>query len=230
MKPPPEVCANKNTHIAEYIVLLFYYFYCIIRLEKKQEKTGSIRRKIMKKGISVWSFAGGSLEEKFKLAKKAGFDGVEVALDEKGELSLGSSDAQILKIKDLADKAGVSLYSVASGLYWSYSLTANDKNVREKAKSIVKKQLEAAKILGCDTILVVPGMVGADFIPGCEVVEYDAAYDRALSAMRELAPYAEECGVTIGVENVWNKFLLSPLEMRDLSTMPGAALLARIST
>jgi len=169
----------------------------------------------MKKGISVWSFSGGSLYDIFKLAKRAGFEGVEVALDESGELSLNSTEEEILKVRKMADQTGISLYSVASGLYWKYSLTSNDQKIREKAKSIVKKQIETAELLGCDTILVVPGAVGADFIPGCELVEYDTAYDRALTAMRELSSYAEQCKVTIGVENVWNKFLLSPLEMRD---------------
>jgi len=140
---------------------------------------------------------------------------VEVALDESGELSLNSTEEEILKVRKMADEAGILLYSVASSLHWKYSLTSNDQRIREKAKSIVKKQLETAKILGCDTILVVPGAVGVDFIPDCEIVEYDIAYDRALEAIRELAPYAEACGVAIGIENVWNKFLLSPLEMRD---------------
>jgi L-ribulose-5-phosphate 3-epimerase len=61
----------------------------------------------------------------------------------------------------------------------------------------------------------VPGLVGADFIPDGEVTEYDVAYDLALEAFMELKEYAEEVKVNIGLENVWNKFLLSPLEMRD---------------
>ena len=71
-----------------------------------------------------------------------------------------------------------------------------------------------ASWLGCDTILVVPGAVEVAFDPG-EVVEYDVAYDRALSALRELAPVAESLNVSIGVENVWNRFFLSPMEMAD---------------
>ena len=67
--------------------------------------------------------------------------------------------------------------------------------------------LEVAKGLGADTILVVPGVVTSD-------VSYKTAYDRALGAFRELAAEAEKYQVSIGVENVWNKFLLSPLEMR----------------
>lgn len=169
----------------------------------------------MKKGISIWSFTEPKLENCFKIAKAAGFDGVEVALAETGEINLESTKEEILKIKECAKNIGIELYSVASGLYWDYSLTANDENVRVKAKNIVKKQLEIASWLGCDTILVVPGAVGIDFIPNKEVVEYDVAYERALEAFKELKYYAEELKVSIGIENVWNKFLVSPIEMRN---------------
>jgi hexulose-6-phosphate isomerase len=79
----------------------------------------------------------------------------------------------------------------------------------------MKKQLESAAVLGADTILVVPGAVGVDFIKNSEVVSYDKAYDYALEAFNELKCEAEKLKVSIGIENVWNKFLLSPLEMRD---------------
>lgn len=169
----------------------------------------------MKKGISIWSFAESSLKKCFELAKDAGFDGVEVALAESGEINLNSTKEDMEKVKEYAQNTGVELYSVASGLYWSYNYTSNDEKTRQTAKDITKKQLEVASWLGCETILVVPGAVGVDFIDGIEVVDYDTAYDRALEALKELAPVAEKFGVTIGVENVWNKFLLSPLEMRD---------------
>lgn len=169
----------------------------------------------MKKGISIWAFPGGSYEENFKAAKAAGFEGLEVALAESGELSLASSEEELLKIRESAQTCGIALYSVASGLGWDYPLTSDDEAVRDKAKAIIKKQITAARLLGCDTVLVVPGAVGVDFNPGLGVVDYETAYDRALSALRELAPFAEENRVSIGVENVWNKFLLSPLEMRD---------------
>ncbi len=169
----------------------------------------------MKKGISIWSFAGGSLEENFKLAKNAGFDGVEVALAEDGEINLNSTKEDLLKIKEQAKSAGIELYSVASGLYWKYSITSNCSNQREKAKLCVRKQLEVASILGCDTILVVPGAVSVSFSPELGVVDYDVAYERSLEAFKELAKDAEKLKVHIGLENVWNNFLLSPLEMRD---------------
>ncbi|MFY9427313.1 MAG: sugar phosphate isomerase/epimerase family protein [Caldicoprobacterales bacterium] len=170
----------------------------------------------MKKGINIWSFRGGlSSKEYISMAKDAGYEGIEFALDETGIISLESSDEEIKEIRRMAEGEGLETPSLASGLYWKYPLTSSDEKIRQKAKDIVKKQLDAAALLGADTILVVPGLVGADFIPGGEVVEYDVAYDRSLEALTELKEYAEKVKVNIGVENVWNKFLLSPLEMRD---------------
>ncbi|MGI6706195.1 MAG: sugar phosphate isomerase/epimerase family protein [Clostridia bacterium] len=177
----------------------------------------------MKKGINVWSFPGAmNLTECMELAKKAGFEGIEPAFNETGELSLESSEKEILEIRKRAEDIGIPLTSLATGLYWSYSLTSEQKAVREKAKDIVRKQLEAAALLGVDTILVVPGVVGVDFMPGAEVVEYDKAYDYALEALQELAKDAQDAGVSIGVENVWNKFLISPLEMRNFIDKVGS--------
>ena len=169
----------------------------------------------MKKGISIWSFPAQSLKESFKLAKDAGFEGVEVALAETGELSLDTTPEQLEQIKKDAAECGIELYSVASGLYWDYWLNADSEDEREKAKSIVRRQLEVAKALGCDTILVIPGTVNADFIDPNRVVDYVTTYERSLAAIRELKSYAEELQVCIGLENVWNKFLNSPVEMSD---------------
>lgn len=175
----------------------------------------------MKKGISIWSFAETDLRKCMELAKDAGFDGLELALDEHGLVSMDSTEEDLSKVKAMAEEVGIELYSIACGLYWTYNYTsANAENVA-RAKEITKKQLWVASKLGCDTILVVPGAVEVAFDPG-EVVEYDVAYERALSALRELAPVAEELKVSIGVENVWNRFLLSPMEMADFIDKVGS--------
>lgn len=166
----------------------------------------------MKKGINIWSFTEPDLEKVFKLAKDAGFDGIELAVDENW---LSYTEEDVKKIKKSADSYGLELYSLSSGLYWQYNYTSELKENREKAREITKKQLKIASWLGCDTILVVPGAVNVSFEPNSEIVDYDVAYERALSALKELAPLAEELKVSIGIENVWNDFLLSPLEMRD---------------
>lgn len=170
----------------------------------------------MKKGISIWSFPAMSLNDSFALAKKAGFEGVEVALDEKnGEITLNSTEKELLEIKKQASNNGIELYSVASGLYWSYFLNDDDEKVRIKARDIVKKQLECASVLGCESILVIPGCVNAEFAAPGKIVDYETSYYRSLESVKLVKEYAAQYKVEIGLENVWNKFLLSPLEMRS---------------
>ena len=129
----------------------------------------------MKKGISIWSFAEPDLKKCFALAKDAGFDGVEVALDTTGAVSLDSTKEDMEQVKAWAKEAGIELYSVASGLYWKQNYTANDEQVRKNAIEIIKKQLQLAAWLGCQSILVVPGAVGVDFfhsVGGDSLCEY----------------------------------------------------------
>ena len=185
---------------------------------------------MIKKGINIWSFDQDySIEQCMLLAKDAGFEGIELALSAKGLLSLTSSDEEITSIKERAKEIGININSLATGLYWQYSLTSDQEYIRNKAKEVVRRQLEIAALLGADCILACPGAVGVDFKPedvvpdadeieffaGSEIIDYDVAYERARDAFIELAPYAAEKKVYIGVENIWNKFLLSPLEMRN---------------
>lgn len=170
----------------------------------------------MKKSISTWSFYGDwTLEDKMRLAADAGFEGFEPELTEEGPVSLSSTEAGLAAIRKAADKIGITLSGLATGLYWGANAVSEDAATRLKAAAILEKQIECAAGLGIDTILVVPGAVGVDFIPGAEIVPYDTAYTRANDFIAAALPLAEEHGVTIGVENVWNKFLLSPLEMRN---------------
>ncbi len=169
----------------------------------------------MKKSISQWSFQGGDFISWMKLAKDAGFEAIELAIDEQGDISLGSSEGDISKIGEYAEKIGIEISSLATGLFWKYSLTSGKAEVREKGMEIVLKMLDVASWLGTDAILVVPGAVGVDFIPGGEVIPYDLAYERSSEALKKLAPDAESKKVCIAIENVWNKLLLSPLEMKD---------------
>ena len=169
----------------------------------------------MKKGINIWSFPQGTIKDSLTLAKDAGFEGVELALNGEGELSLTSTEKEIAEVKKLADDLGLSLYSLSSGLCWDYRLSDDDEKMREKAKDTIKKQLDTAKILGADTVLVIPGVVNVEFSFPEKKVAYDVVYERALAGLNELKKYAEALQVHIGLENVWNKFLLSPMEMRD---------------
>lgn len=169
----------------------------------------------MKKGINIWSFPEhASLQDCLQTAKQAGFEGIELSLNESGELGLAATEAEARSIRDRVHEAGLEIAGLATGLYWSYSMTSDSAEERSKAVDICRKQLELAAALETDTILVIPGAVAVDFIPGFPVVAYDKAYDRALEAVSALSADARAAGVSIGLENVWNHFLLSPLELR----------------
>jgi hexulose-6-phosphate isomerase len=169
----------------------------------------------MKKSINIWSFYGPwSLEEKIRLARDAGFSGFEIDLSESGPVALASTPAELASVRKLADRAGVELSGLATGLYWAANPASGDSATRAKAQTILERQIAVAGGLGIDAVLVIPGSVGVDFIPGCEVVPYGVAWERATAFIREALPAAEKARVQLCVENVWNKFLLSPIEMR----------------
>ena len=169
----------------------------------------------MKKGINIWSFAKNSLDEVFALAKTAGFEGVEVELNETGEITYNSTEKELKEILNKANSYGLELYSLVCGQCWTYLLSDTNSDNRAKAKDMVKKQLETASILGCKSILTIPGCVNADFVIPGVVTDYLTCYENSLNSLLELKKYAEEYKVDIALENVWNKFLLSPVEIRD---------------
>lgn len=170
----------------------------------------------MKKGINFWSFKDGiSLRDAALLAKDAGFDGIEYCMAETGELGLDATDADIFTVKQMTEDVGLEISSLASWVPWEHSLTSDFPKHREIARDVIKRLLNAGDILGVDTVLVVPGYVGVDFVQGSEVCRYDEVYDRAQEAIGLLEPIARSHDVIMGIENVWNKFLLSPLEFRS---------------
>jgi len=169
----------------------------------------------MKKSVGICCFYGNwSIEEKFALAKEAGFTGFEIDLSEDGPVNIKSTPEELNAFRALAEKHGLALSGLMSFLYWGANAASADPAVRDRAAKILARQIDCAKQLGIDTILAVPGAVGVDFIPGSETVRYDLAYERASGFIKAALPAAEKADVTIAVENVWNKFLLSPLEMR----------------
>jgi len=167
----------------------------------------------MKKGISIWTFPDRTPDVCFALAKKYGFDGVEVGLGKTGPVRYDSTREEIEEYRKIGESYGMSFYSLVCDDCWENSLTSDNADTRKKAEEIIIKQLEIASWLGCDTILILPGMLDCD--GGKSIVPYDVAYERAVEEVRKLAVYAEKYGVVLGIENVWNKFLLSPLEMRN---------------
>lgn len=153
----------------------------------------------LKKSIGFGMITGNlSLTDKFKLAKDLGFDGIEL----NSPVDLNKSEILLAK-----EKSGIELPSVVNKDHWKKPLSDPDPEVREQCIRSVAQSLQDAKDFGGDTVLVVPGVVN-------EKVPYEQAYYTALDSIRKLIPYAEKTGMQIGVENVWNNFLLSPIEAK----------------
>jgi L-ribulose-5-phosphate 3-epimerase len=177
----------------------------------------------MRKGINYWSFPSGtSNADVIRGAARHGFEGAELCLAEDGDLSTVSTAAQIADLRRLAEDNSVEIASVVSMLQMQYNLVSGEASVRQKAKDATKRQLDVAHELGAGAVLVVPGYVGVDFIPGATPVRYDEAYERALEGVTELSLPAAAANVVIGIENVWNRFLTSPLEMRGFLDAVGS--------
>ena len=174
----------------------------------------------MKISASYWIFDGGldgtlPIKSAMEQASKMGFEGIELGIASQGVLTHNTSQAECEEIVREAEKHGLEISGVASGESWTTSPTANDEDVRLKIIDFTQKALQITHWLGSDAYLFVPGAVEVFFLPDAEVIPYDVCYQRASEAISQLVPVAEKFGVAIAVENVWNKFLLSPLEMRE---------------
>lgn len=149
----------------------------------------------LKKGIMWGSIGfGSSIMDKFKAAKAAGFDGVEV-------MSHLNRD----EVKAAMDATGLPVPSVCGALHWKYPLTDPDASVRQQGLDALKLSLDDAAAYGADTVLLVPGRVS-------DVVSYDEAWTRSVEEIKKVIGQATDLKVKIAIENVWNNFIISPME------------------
>jgi hypothetical protein len=164
----------------------------------------------MKKGIWAGCFrADLPLEGRFALARAAGFDGIELTADD----ALLGDESRLRGLAELARRT-VPVCSLMCG--GARKLGSPDEGERRAAVEHVRRAITAATVLGTDTLLVIPAYVDAQ-------VTYEQAWERGQAGLRALLPAAEEHGVTLAVENVWNRFLLSPLEMARFVDDVGSA-------
>ncbi len=140
-----------------------------------------------------------SVSEKFQLAKRIGFDGVEIPTLE--------NDSDRAEYKEAARSAGIELHSIMNQAHWRNPLSSADPAVVRKSIEGMQASLYTAKAVGAGTVLLVPGVVNPETM-------YRDAYVRSQKYIRELLPLAEELKIVIAIENVWNKFLLSPIEFQ----------------
>jgi hexulose-6-phosphate isomerase len=138
-----------------------------------------------------------SYAERFKMAAEAGFEAVEAYTTE---------DQRVAEeIKKAAEDAKIKILSVMNQAHWESPLSSDDPAVIKKSLDGMKTSLHNAKLWGANAVLLVPAVVNAK-------TRYNDAWQRSQQHIRELIPLAQELKVVIAVEEVWNKFLLSPRE------------------
>jgi hexulose-6-phosphate isomerase len=138
--------------------------------------------------------------DKFKMALDCGFQSMECNTE--------PDQAVAASIKEASVKTGMPIHSVMNMAHWQSPLNSSDPAVVEKSLTGMRTSLNNAKLWGASTVLLVPAVVSAD-------LTYQDAWTRSQTQIKKLLPLAAELKVIIGIENVWNKFLVSPLEMAN---------------
>jgi L-ribulose-5-phosphate 3-epimerase len=162
---------------------------------------GQNKRLPIKKGVLLGMLPKElSYADRFKLAKDVGFEQMECGTIEK--------QAEAEEIKAASDKAGLPIHSVMNAAHWRYPLSSSDPQVVATSIKGIETSLRNAKLWGAETVLVVPAVVNAE-------TSYKDAWDRSVVAIKKVVPLAQDLKVIIAIEEVWNKFLLSPLEMAN---------------
>lgn len=155
------------------------------------------RKRTLRKAVGLGMVGEGkTLLEKLQLLRDLGFEGVEI--DRPGDTPLD-------EFKAAQEKSGIKIHGVVDSVHWSFPLNSPDAAIQAKAVQGLEQALKDAAALGAVSVLLVPALVN-------ETLPYDEAYRRSQAAIKQVAPLAEKLNVAIAVENVWNNFLLSPLE------------------
>ncbi|MEA4887888.1 MAG: sugar phosphate isomerase/epimerase family protein [Clostridiaceae bacterium] len=167
----------------------------------------------MKKSINAWSIpASVSFEDMFAQIAAAGFEAIELNIDQAGSsahsLDMAIGQPQLGRIKELSQKYHLPVCSISTSLYGPNTLGSANPEGRQNGQAVLRKQLICAQALGADSILVVPGGISDD-------VSMRQAYENSMAALSEMRDEINRSGIKVGLENVWNSFFLSPFDMRD---------------
>lgn len=155
------------------------------------------RNRGLKKAVKIGMVReGDTLLDKFRIVKDAGFDGIELDSPNNHKLD------DVLRARD---QVGLPVHGVVDSVHWRQTLSHPDPQVRAEGVEALKTALKDAKAYGATSVLLVPAVVNKE-------VAYGDAYRRSQAEIRKALPIAEETGIRILFENVWNNFLLSPLE------------------
>ena len=166
----------------------------------------------MKRSINAWSCPGNhDFETVFRSLKAAGFEGVELNVDNEEKPSAHSLTVNTIKeelsaIRALSEKYELPVCSISTSQYGGDTLGADDQTGRDRAKRVMEAQIRCAEALGGDGILIVPGGIS-------ENRSIRRAWDNNQETLLSLKDLIEETNVKVGVENVWNNFFIDPKEM-----------------
>ena len=172
----------------------------------------------MIKGISYLSFENGlsnteSIDSALTQTKSNGFDALELSVSSEGVINTNTSKAECEIIRKKINDSGVFVDSIATGMSWGVSPTSDDESIRKQSINLHQDAIKVASYLDCKALLFVPGVVKSPISP--EIVRYDRAVDRLREAINQWLPIAEDLNVDLCMENVWNGFFYSPIELRD---------------
>jgi len=156
-----------------------------------------------------------SLDETLELCQEAGYEAVELTFREGGALDINMSESEIKEVGEKCATAGIEIASVIGSYKERGNMLSLDPEERKKGSKSTARSLEICGMLGAGAILLHPGQLT---LQGT----YEDAWNGLLAELKELAPVAESHKSVIGLENVWNKFLLSPKEMKDFIDAVGS--------
>jgi L-ribulose-5-phosphate 3-epimerase len=170
----------------------------------------------MYKALNYWVFGGfdgqKTAYEFIDWAQSQGLDGVELTVGD--ALNINISEKECRDISSYAKENNIGLKTLASGFYWGTSLGSSDESVRRSAVEFSKKYLQIAKWIGAESILVVPGASRIAWDPSQPITSYQVVWNQSTKSLQELKPLAEKLGINIALENVWGRFLFSPMEWK----------------
>ncbi|HYF50117.1 MAG TPA: sugar phosphate isomerase/epimerase family protein [Planctomycetota bacterium] len=162
----------------------------------------------MKPGITQLCLARKDFEADINQAKSCGYEAIELFFNDTGVPSTNASTAEIQGFRKACDKVGLEICSIVVFKEDQGSLLSAKAGEREKRMGVIRRGLEIAEILGVDGMLLHPGHLES-------TDSYERAWNDSRDALKKLAPEAEKRKCAIAIENVWNKFILSPREARQ---------------
>jgi hexulose-6-phosphate isomerase len=166
-------------------------------LVRADDPAPTAKKRTLRKAVMFGMIGeGDTIADKFALLRDCGFQGVE--MDSPSELK----PEEVLKAME---KTGIKVHGLVDSVHWKFHLNNPEPEVRTKGREALETACRDAKTYGATSILLVPAVVNSK-------MSYDEAYSLSQEEIRKVLPLAKECNVRIAIENVWNNFLLSPIE------------------